>query len=110
MGSRLTQRPRIELNVNLQLNESEIRALDALVGYGDKAFLKAFYAQLGEAYLKPHEAGLVSLFATVRENLPRILKRQDAAKKAFALDDPVIRGRTEHNELIARITASKEPQ
>ncbi len=109
MGERrLTQRPRIELNVNLQLNEAEIRALDALVGYGDKAFLKVFYEQMGRTYLQPHEAGLISLFDTVRSNLRCILRRHDAALKAFALDDPVIRSRKEHDEMISRLTAEKE--
>lgn len=102
---RLLQMPRIELDVSLRLNEAEIRALDALVGYGDKAFIETFYTHLGRHYLKPHEAGLLSLFDTVRSNLPPILRRHDAAQKAFALADPVILSREDHDALVEHIRA-----
>lgn len=49
----------------LTLDEKEICALDALVGYGIDPFLKVFYEKMGRAYLEPHEAGLRSLFETV---------------------------------------------
>ena len=52
--------------VTLVLNESEARALDAIVGYGAEPFLKAFYEHLGKAYLQPYERGLRSLFESVR--------------------------------------------
>ena len=40
-------------------------ALDALIGYGVEGFLESFYKVMGTAYLKPHEAGLRSLFKTI---------------------------------------------
>jgi hypothetical protein len=95
--------PRITLDVALKLNESEIRALDALAGYGAKVFLEVFYEHMGRAYMEPHEAGLRSLFDTIKAELPSIINRQTAARKAFALHDPVIRSREEHDALIARI-------
>lgn len=101
--SRLLQRPRLDLDVALVLTEPEVRALDALTGYGVKSFLEVFYERMGEYYLKPHEDGLRSLFDTVRSELPPILKRLDAAKTAFALRDPVVRSRAEHNELVRRL-------
>lgn len=104
--SRLTQMPRIELDVALKLNESEVRALEALAGYGTDAFLEVFYTHMGRHYLKPHEAGLRSLFDTIRSELPSIIKRHKAARTAFALRDPVIRSLEEHNELIARVVES----
>jgi hypothetical protein len=63
-------RPRVAITYTctLVLSESEMRALDALAGYGDDAFLKAFYKDLGTHYLKPHEAGLRSLFAAIRHD------------------------------------------
>lgn len=79
----LTQRPTVSCNVVFELDESEVRALDALVGYGDDAFLKVFYEKLGEHYMKPHEKGLRSLFKSVREVLPAILARANAARNAF---------------------------
>ena len=52
----------IDVKAVLELNEQELRALDALRGYGIDAFLKVFYQHLGRHYLEPHEAGLRSLF------------------------------------------------
>ena len=51
----------------LTLDEGELAALAALVGYGDDAFLRVFYEKMGETYLKPHEKSLRSLFAKIRE-------------------------------------------
>lgn len=99
--SRLVQDPRIELDVLVRLNEKEIRALEGLVGYGIDTFLKVFYANMPTTYLKPHEAGLRSLFKTIRTDLRPILNRVDSARRAFALDDPVIRSREDHDALIA---------
>lgn len=57
----------------LTLNEGELAALDALVGYGDDAFLKVFYEKMGESYLKPHEKSLRSLFDKIRKTAPAAL-------------------------------------
>lgn len=105
MSSRLVQAPRIDLDVLVRLNESEMRALEALVGYGADAFLKWFYTNLGTAYLKPHEKGLRSLFETIRSDLNPILHRLDSAKTAFVLKNPVLISREEHDALIAQIEA-----
>lgn len=105
--SRLLQRPKIEMNVSLELTSEEVRALYALAGYGIDGFLEVFYKQMGKHYLQPHEAGLRSLFKTIRETLPPIIARHDAAMQAFALADPVVKSRREHNEMIARLMADK---
>lgn len=76
-------RPKIELQVTIALGEEEARALDALVGYGDDSFVKVFYEKLGEHYMKPHEAGLRLLFKSIREQMPCVLSRVNAARKAF---------------------------
>lgn len=108
--SRLKQAPRVDLNVIVQLNEAEIRALDALVGYGIKPFLEVFYAHLGQHYMKPHEAGLRSLFDTINADLRPILDRMDSARKAFVLNRPVIHSREHHDELIAQVRAAAAAQ
>lgn len=77
----------IEGRVVFSVSESEARALDALVGYGDDAFVKAFYEKLGKAYMQPHERGLRSFFQSVRAKLPGVLSRFDEARKAFAGKD-----------------------
>lgn len=102
--TRLTQRPSINLDVSIKLTEAEVRALDALAGYGANAFLKVFYEKMGRHYMEPHEAGLRSLFDTIRSELPPIMRRMSAAKQAFSLADPIVRSREEHNDMIKRLT------
>jgi hypothetical protein len=63
--SRATTNIKIEFSATMTLNETECRALDALIGYGVDAFLKVFKQHMGEAYLRGHEAGVASLFETV---------------------------------------------
>lgn len=75
--------PTVELKLSLRLDEREARALDALVGYGDDAFVKAFYEKLGKAYMEQHEGGLRSLFESVRQQMPGWLSRADRAREAF---------------------------
>lgn len=81
--AKLEQRPTIELEVVLRLKEAEVRALEALACYGTDAFLRVFYDKLGQAYLRPHEAGLRSLFKDITEHLPAITDRANDARKAF---------------------------
>lgn len=102
--SRLIQQPKVEVSATIKLTETELRALEALVGYGTDNFLEVFYKQMGKHYLQPHEAGIRTLFDVIRSDLNPILHRADAAKKAFALRDPVIRSREDHDALIQRIT------
>ena len=86
--SRLTQIPKVGVDVAIKLTEAEMRALDALAGYGFDAFIEFFYKYMGTAYMKPHEAGLASLFDTIRSELPPILRRVDAAKKGLRPQGP----------------------
>lgn len=76
-------RPEIMGKITIELTESEARAWDALVSYGDDAFIKTFYEKLGEAYMREHEAGLRTLFKTTRSILPGVLDRIDIARRAF---------------------------
>jgi hypothetical protein len=81
--AKLEERPRVELEVRFTVTESEARALDALVGYGDDAFIKVFYEKLGKAYMREHEQGLRSFFKSIREMMPSFLDRADRARKVF---------------------------
>lgn len=79
-------RATVETTITLALSEEEAAALDALVGYGVNEFLKVFYKELGEAYLKPHENGLRSLFDSVRTgegSVSRFLKATKDARDVF---------------------------
>ncbi|GJE78139.1 hypothetical protein [Methylorubrum suomiense] len=88
--------------VTFVVTEEEARALDALVGYGDEAFLRVFYKHLGQSYMKPHEAGLRSLFKRVRADMPSILDRFNAARVAFRSPRP-----HEVREAVARIAQTE---
>lgn len=81
--AQIVQKPNVEVSATMQFNEAELRALDALVGYGADPFLAVFYENLGKAYMQPHEAGLRSLFESVREAVPGILRRTDDARAVF---------------------------
>jgi hypothetical protein len=73
-------RHRITVGGTLELDEQELRALDALAGYGFKSFIKVFYEHMGKAYMQPHEAGLKKLFETIRRDVPPALGRIDMAR------------------------------
>lgn len=77
------QKPAVELRVAFSIGEQEARALDALAGYGDDAFISAFYEKLGAAYMRDHEAGLRTFLKSIREHVPSMLCRADAARAAF---------------------------
>jgi hypothetical protein len=84
--AKVLKRIGIEFTATLVLNEDEIGALDALVGYGTKPFLEAFYEKMGRAYMEPHEAGLISLFEAIRTQVnPAISQIADARKAIEAM-------------------------
>lgn len=71
----ITQKTKITHTFTLELTESEMLALDGMMGYGADEFLKVFYQYLGKHYLHPHEAGVRSLFSKVRSfNTPSKVK------------------------------------
>lgn len=73
----------ISFSTTLTLNEVEIRALDALVGYGDDSFLEVFKAKLGAAYIRDHEAGLRSAFSAIRRDVLPALHEIDDIRKSL---------------------------
>ncbi|MES2973339.1 MAG: hypothetical protein V4757_07005 [Pseudomonadota bacterium] len=87
MADRFTQQPKVEAFVTIRISEAEAGALDALTGYGIDAFIRVFYKQMGETYMKPFEPGLRSLFKAVRDEIPQFLHNAKRARKAF--DEPL---------------------
>jgi hypothetical protein len=81
--AQIVQDSRVTMELTFTVTEMEARALDALVGYSDDAFLKVFYEHLGTHYMKPYEAGLRSLFKSIRESVPEYLTRANKARLAF---------------------------
>jgi len=77
----------VGVQVHLILNEDEALALDALAGYGIDPFLEVFYKSLGRAYLQPHEKGLRSLFAGIRECVPSRFNDAQECREFLALEN-----------------------
>lgn len=84
--AKIAQKPTVSVEAAFTFTEGELRALDAVVGYGTDSFLETFYKYMGRAYLEPHEKSLRSLFDAVRCHVPEILRRADEARKAFEGD------------------------
>lgn len=84
MMAKLEPKTKLDLNVSFTVNESELRALDALAGYGDDCFIKMFYDNLGQSYMKPHEEGMREFLKSIRTITPTILSQADKARKAFS--------------------------
>lgn len=81
--AKITELPTVNVEASFIVTEGELRALDALAGYGDDAFIKVFYEHLGTSYLKPHEKHLREFLKSIRSIATPILSRTDAARKAF---------------------------
>ena len=84
--AKIEGRPSIQAQIVIVLNEEEAAALDALAGYGTRAFLDGFYTLMGRSYLQPHEDGLSSLFESVRNgpaSVRSILDKSRDARKVF---------------------------
>ncbi len=81
--SRLITNPVVNVSAVMRLTEQELAALDALAGYGIEPFLEVFYAKMGRHYLTPHENGLRTLFETIHNEVPTLLRRAQDAREAF---------------------------
>lgn len=79
----ITVAPKLNVHVTFVIDESEARALDALAGYGDDAFVKAFYEQLGEAYMRQHEDGLRKFLSSIRGVVNPALVNVDKARQVL---------------------------
>lgn len=74
---------KIEMSLTIELSEGEVRALEAIAGYGHEAFLKVFYEKMGKHYLQPHEKDVISLFETIRTELKPHLSKVNSAREVF---------------------------
>ncbi len=75
----------VGITATLTLNEGQLRALDALAGYGDESFLKAFYIKLGKHYMQPFEGDLRELFSLVRKEVPGALAAIDDVRQKMGI-------------------------
>ena len=71
----------MEFSTTLTLNEKEIHALEAIVGYGEKAFLELFKTTCGQAYIRGAEDGVKSLFYAISTQVAPMHAEIQKAKK-----------------------------
>jgi hypothetical protein len=81
--AQIVEQPLVTVSAKFTVTEGELRALDALAGYGDEAFIKMFYDKMGKSYLQPYEKDLREFLRSVRVLASPILSRADSARKAF---------------------------
>ena len=74
----------VEITATIRFTEGQLRALDAMVGYGDDAFLRAFYVKLGKHYMKPFERDLRDLFGQIRRTVPTALREVETVRKQLS--------------------------
>lgn len=75
----------INITATLTLTEGQLRALDALAGYGDESFFKAFYIKLGKSYMQPFEKDMRELFALIRTDVPPALTMIKESRKSLGI-------------------------
>jgi hypothetical protein len=73
-------KPVLSVSITIEVDEEEARALDALAGYGDNAFIEMFYKSLGKHYMQPYEDGLRSFLKTIRSAVAPALNDVDKAR------------------------------
>lgn len=81
--AQIKQLPVVTVEAHFTVTEGELRALDALAGYGDDAFIQMFYKELGASYMKPYEKDLREFLKSIRTLAAPIIRRADEARKAF---------------------------
>lgn len=79
--AKAVSKPTLSVSMTFEVNEIEARALDALAGYGDDAFIKAFYDHLGKTYMENHEDGLRSFLASIRSTVAPAIRDVDSARQ-----------------------------
>lgn len=82
--ARLHTTLRLEMTANITLTEAEVMALDGIFGYGADAFLKAFYREMGRAYVEPYENGVRSLHNELRGKLTPIIAEMKEIRARLA--------------------------
>jgi hypothetical protein len=82
----VTIKTEVSITATVELTEGALRALEAMAGYGDDAFLKAFYVKLGRAYLQPVERDVRELFRLVRATVPPALRAVKEARNGLGIE------------------------
>lgn len=79
----------VDFTITVELSEQEIRALDGIFGYSVEHFLKVFYEKMGEAYVKPYEAGVRSLHKQIRGAMSDPIAAMDLMRRRMKTPHPM---------------------
>lgn len=84
----MNTQPKVEIslkvNIVIELDEVEARALHGIFGYNVDQFLNVFYERMGRHYVQPFEAGVRSLHGRIRGLVAGPLSKVDEARKKLA--------------------------
>lgn len=80
---RIDVKTAIETKITLEISEQQALALCALTEYGVNEFLECFYTHLGRDILKPHEPGIIQVFALLIE-LKTMLRKTAKLRQTLA--------------------------
>lgn len=82
--AQITEKAVVNVTATFTVTEGELRALEAMTGYGVDPFMQVFYKHMGEAYMRPYDKDMREFLKSIREIAGPILSRADEARKAFA--------------------------
>lgn len=81
--AKITETAEISITATFTISEGELRALDALTGYGVDSFMECFYKHMGATYMKPYDKDMREFLKSIREIAGPILSRANEARKIF---------------------------
>ena len=87
--AKLEEKPRLELEVTLRLNEAEARFLEGLSVLDHKKLLEHIRQFVGTHYTEGRSSGgfdgkgFLSLMESIRDQLPAMLDRMDSVRGVF---------------------------
>jgi DNA-binding NarL/FixJ family response regulator len=83
--ARIAQEPSIEVTATLRLTEPELRALALMSDFNIAGVVQALAVGLSSGFReKRHADAIESLIEMIRREVRPILRRTDAARKAFS--------------------------
>lgn len=84
MNEKVSSKSFLDMNVILELNEQQARALHDIVAYGYKPFMEVFKEKLGKHYIEKHGQGCKELFEIISQEMPKHFHKIDSARMAIS--------------------------
>lgn len=81
----------VSFKITLELTVNEAKALNAIAGYGTKAFLEKFYAEMGKHYLQPTETDFILFLEKCQYQIPKEISKIERAAKGIVEATQILR-------------------